>query len=309
MTIGVSIILATYNRAHLILETLESIQNQTYRDWECLIIDDGATDDTQEVLAPILERDTRFQFLKRPNTYLKGLPGCRNFGLDLAKGAYILFFDDDDVVHPQNLELALQGIELNSSDFCLYQKQSFEEKQEFVFDNEVLRPNFQIDQKDIERIITNNIPMASCTVLWRKKSLSNQRFNEQLLYAEEWEFYTRLVASGLKGIAIDNILYFNRKHPQSNTGEFYTKDPVRRASKKVAIELMVQNLHKQGLLSRSILRYLIQLSLGFRDFNLFDRILFLAELTTFERYKWVVFYHTLPIRLGVIRLKKAVFND
>ena len=81
----VTIIMATYNRAHFIVETLESIQTQSFKDWECLIIDDGATDDTNEIINPILKEDHRFQFLKRPESYKKGLPGCRNFGLDIQK--------------------------------------------------------------------------------------------------------------------------------------------------------------------------------------------------------------------------------
>ncbi len=100
--------MATYNRAHLITETLRSIQAQTYTNFECSIIDDGGTDNTAEIIAPFLE-DTRFTFQKRPSTYGKGLPGCRNYGLDLAKGEFVIFFDDDDIIHPQNLEIGLNN--------------------------------------------------------------------------------------------------------------------------------------------------------------------------------------------------------
>ena len=93
----VTIIMATYNRASFIVETLQSIQNQIFKDWECLIIDDGGTDATAAIIAPILAQDNRFQYLLRPDTYQKGLPGTRNYGLDLAKGDYIIFFDDDDI--------------------------------------------------------------------------------------------------------------------------------------------------------------------------------------------------------------------
>ena len=179
MTSGVSIVLATYNRAHLILETLVSIQNQTYSNWECLIIDDGGTDSTSEVIEQILKYDSRFKFYKRPENYQKGLPGCRNFGLDLAKGDYILFFDDDDIVHPQNLEIALQRIEKEGYDFCLYQKQSFTTLEKFSFQTEVLNNVQKVNKKDLEKIISNEMPMASCTVLWNKKAIGNQRFNKQ----------------------------------------------------------------------------------------------------------------------------------
>ena len=61
--------MATYNRAHFIVETLLSIQNQTYKNWECHIIDDGGTDNTVEVIQPVLLNDNRFIFNKRPEKY------------------------------------------------------------------------------------------------------------------------------------------------------------------------------------------------------------------------------------------------
>ena len=118
--------MATFNRAHFILETISSIQNQTYLDWECIIIDDGGTDNTLEVITPILNKDSRFKFLKRPDNYKKGLPGCRNYGLDLAQGDYIIFFDDDDIVHADNLKICLESLNNESLDFCHYQKLSFD---------------------------------------------------------------------------------------------------------------------------------------------------------------------------------------
>jgi len=87
----ISIILATYNRAHFIEETLCSIQNQTFKDWECLIIDDGGNDNTFEVITPILKSDSRFTFQKRLDNYQKGLSGSRNYGLDIAKGDFVIF--------------------------------------------------------------------------------------------------------------------------------------------------------------------------------------------------------------------------
>ena len=107
----VSIIMATYNRAHFIVETLHSIQNQTFKNFECLIIDDGGTDDTLQVINPILNEDTRFQFLKRSVNYTKGLPGCRNFGLDIAKGEYII--TSVNKVHVENYDLLIKNL-LNS---------------------------------------------------------------------------------------------------------------------------------------------------------------------------------------------------
>jgi glycosyltransferase involved in cell wall biosynthesis len=117
--------MATYNRAHFIEETLCSIQNQSFSNWECLIIDDGSKDKTVEVLKPYLDKDDRFQYIKRSSKYKKGLPGCRNMGLDLAEGDYIIFFDDDDIVHPQLLELCIKEFKERNIDYCRYERRVF----------------------------------------------------------------------------------------------------------------------------------------------------------------------------------------
>ena len=145
----VTIIMATYNRAHFIIETLKSIQNQTFKDWECLIIDDGGTDNTQEVITNFLEEDKRFQYLKRESNYQKGLPGCRNYGLDLSKGDYIIFFDDDDVVHPLNLELCAKELVNNEVSFCRYDRNVFRNKFHYVDGYNIHLHNFVLKERPI----------------------------------------------------------------------------------------------------------------------------------------------------------------
>ncbi|MDD3722643.1 MAG: glycosyltransferase family 2 protein [Lutibacter sp.] len=272
----VTIIMATYNRAHFIVETLQSIQNQTFTDWECLIIDDGGTDNTAEVILPILEQDSRFKYLKRPNNYKKGLPGCRNYGIDLAKGEYIIFFDDDDIVHPNNLKTCLEVFKTNSVDFCHYQKLAFE-RQKPSFESKPTLIQQYISKADIEKIVTQEIGLASCTVMWKKYCFENCRFNEKLLYAEEWECYSRLMSEDFEGIVIDNILYYNRKHPNSNTGEFFKNDTIRVNSKKEAVLLVSENLAAKNLMTPSLLKYLAGFALSFRDQLLLHNILKIAK--------------------------------
>jgi len=296
MTRKVTIVMATYNRAHFIIETLQSIQNQTFTDWECLIVDDGGTDNTKEVIDPILEADNRFKYFKRSENYKKGLPGCRNYGIDVAKGDFIIFFDDDDVVHPENLKMCLEILKKNEVDFCHYQKLSFEGKKPLI-KKSIINTQQDLTKADIEKVITQEIGLASCTVMWKKLCFKEIRFNESLLYAEEWEFYSRLITENFKGKIIDAVLYYNRKHPNSNTGEFYDNDPIRRASKKEAILLVVQNLKEKQLLSHSLLRYFVQMSLNFKEYNLFNQILKTLELPIFEKIKWQFFYNTLPLHL------------
>lgn len=291
----ITIIMATYNRAHFIVETLRSIQNQTHENWECLIIDDGGADNTKAIITTFLIQDQRFKYLERPNKYKKGLSGCRNYGLDIATGDYIIFFDDDDIVHPQNLEI---GIELLKKSpelyFCHYIKQAF--KGNFDYKKIQKIKSFQTKTTEVdflEKMVVNKIPVGSCSVLWKKIIFNEIRFNENLEYAEEWECFQRIFSDYNSGIIIDAILYYNRKHPKSNTGEFYTNNSLRVASKKQAIVLVTQNLVNNNQLNESMLNYLLGFALFFRDKQMLNVIIAIAKVPykkkTFFNFKFMMY--------------------
>jgi len=98
----VSVIIPTYNRAAIITDTIKSVQSQQYSNWECLIVDDYSTDNTNELVKSLARQDNRFKYLK--NTRSKGAPGARNTGLFNAKGSYIFFLDSDDLLLPHYIE-------------------------------------------------------------------------------------------------------------------------------------------------------------------------------------------------------------
>jgi glycosyltransferase involved in cell wall biosynthesis len=283
----VSIIMATYNRAHFLPETLQSIINQTYADWECLIIDDGSTDNTTELLSNLVLEDHRFKYYKRNEKYTKGLPGCRNYGIDIAKGDYVIFFDDDDIVHPQNLEFCVNELEKNNVDFCRYLRSVFVGVFDYKFDMSKEYSTFFIDINDLEKMLKNILPFNSCSVLWKKECFLKDRFEESLMYAEEWELYSRILSNGLKGVSIEKYLFFGRKHLHSNTGEFYQNNSIRLKSYKEAIILIVNNLTQKTLLTQSLLEYFIGLVISLRDLNLLNELLIYNKIKN-NNYKTII---------------------
>lgn len=300
----VTIIMATYNRAQFIVESIKSIQAQTFENWECLIIDDGGTDNTAQVLAPILLKDERFTYLKRTENYTKGLPGSRNYGLDLAKGEYIIFFDDDDIAHPLNLELCVSEFKTKTIDFCRYIRAVFTGNFNYNYDFSKKYTHLKIDKKAINSILKNELLFNSCAIMWKKECFVGNHFIEHLMYAEEWELYSRIISQGYKGISIDKILFYGRKHDASNTGEFFKKDPVRLKSNADAIVLAITNLKNERLLSNSIIRYFIQVSLDYKPYDLFSRIMSALKLSTLNTLKWKLYYIHLPIRLFFYKIYK-----
>ena len=302
----ISILIATYNRASFISETLTSVMNQTFSNWECLIIDDGCTDHSLEVITPFLEKDVRFQYHLRLDSYAKGTSGCRNYGLDLAKGEYVIFFDDDDIAHPQNLELCFLELSKNGISFCRYIRDSFFGDFHYNFDFSKHYESYFIGVEDIEKVLRYELPFNSCAIMWEKECFEKSKFNEKISYADEWELYTRILSTGIKGISIDKCLFFGRKHPDSITGEFYRDDLKRRRSYFEAILLVVRNLKEKELLTKSLIRHFIQMSLDFKEFCLFNEILDLLDLSGPNELKWKLFYKTLPIRLKLYWIWKKL---
>ena len=105
----VSIITPSYNSAKFIAETIQSVQNQTYPNWEMIIVDDGSSDETENVVLSIIQNDNRIQFHKL--TQNSGPAVARNTGIEKAKGNYIAFLDSDDLWKPQKLEKQLLFME------------------------------------------------------------------------------------------------------------------------------------------------------------------------------------------------------
>jgi glycosyltransferase involved in cell wall biosynthesis len=97
---AVSVVMAAYNRAHLIGEAIESLTRQTFSDWELIVVDDGSTDGTFEVLSPWLESYPAIRYMKHSN---RKAPLSRNAGIQAAFGRYVTFLDSDDIYLPDHL--------------------------------------------------------------------------------------------------------------------------------------------------------------------------------------------------------------
>lgn len=299
----VSIILATYNREHLIYETLISIQNQQFQDWECLIIDDGGTDNTYNRIHPLVSTDKRFSYYRRPENYLKGLPGCRNYGISLSEGEYIIFYDDDDWIHPQNLLLTTTYLSNHPEyTFCQYTKQSFTDS----IPNDIPVYNgLTIEQEqgpdNLSEIVTEKVGMASCTVLWRK-SVFAELFRETLMYAEEWELYTRILAKGARGVIAKEILYYNRKHPSSNTGAFWQGNSSQIDSKMQAASEIIQTLSNHNLLTNVSRRYLINIIIRNRGYDYLKQCIPFCHFKLVQKWNTYLYYFCFPVVFSCYRM-------
>ncbi len=185
----ISIIIPTYNREKEIIETLKSIQKQSYKKFECIIVDDGSLDNTENVISNLIEVDSRFVFFKRPSEYKRGGNGARNYGIDLSKGDYIQFFDSDDLMLKDNLKLKLEAILKYDLDLSWgWYKNIAEIKQ-----TEVTYNNIVVSQDEfIYHFFVRNFWIGCTAALWKREIIVNGGlFNEDLLKSQDYEFNLR----------------------------------------------------------------------------------------------------------------------
>jgi glycosyltransferase involved in cell wall biosynthesis len=210
----VSIIIPTYNRAHLIGETLDSVLAQTYPNWECIIVDDGSIDNTAEVVNNYIQKDNRFQLHYRPADRLPGGNASRNYGFEVSKGEYVNWFDDDDIMHPDKLNIQVENLENSDYNFSVCQTLVFEN----TFENIIgLRHKKIYSIFSFEDYLTDKIVWMTPSAIWRKDFLLTFEylFDEELRAAQEWEFHCRVLFVCRDYHYIYEPLVYIRKHNES----------------------------------------------------------------------------------------------
>ena len=131
MSALVSIITPSYNSAKFIAETIQSVQNQTYLNWEMIIVDDGSSDETENVVLSIIQNDNRIQFYKLNQN--SGPAVARNTGIEKASGSYMTFIDADDIWFPTFIENNIKTIQETGISFVFSSYRRANEELEFVY--------------------------------------------------------------------------------------------------------------------------------------------------------------------------------
>ena len=211
----VSIIVPCYNQAQFLHEALQSVLDQTYANWECIIVDDGSPDHTEEIAKKWIEKDSRFIYLYKENG---GLSTARNLGLNKVKGEYIQFLDSDDVLDNRKLELSIKELHLDKninvviSNFRMFSMNIAKSSEPFC--------ELNLDLINFESILYNwdhgiNIPIH-CG-LFQSNLFVNFRFQEELKAKEDWIMWLTLLSNNVNIVYLDDSLVFYRKHAKSMT--------------------------------------------------------------------------------------------
>ena len=207
----VSVIIPTYNRSQLIVETIHSIQAQTYPLWECIVVDDGSLDGTDEVLEKICLKEKRVKYFKRPKERQKGANACRNFGFEKCKGDYVIWFDSDDLMTPDHIEKKVDAIQNSYADFVVAQTTNFQNRR-LLEPYKYEKKSYGIKSADF---ILLKIHWYTYDVLLKREIAEKISWNEEMKSWQDYNYFCKMLLTTENGTYLNEVLTHRRLHSSS----------------------------------------------------------------------------------------------
>lgn len=210
----ISLIIPVYNRQDLLQYTLDSIIEQTFTDWECILVDDHSSDASFMVMENYQKKDNRFKVYKRPIELKKGANACRNYGFTKTTGSYVKWFDSDDIMLPKHLEVGYQTLVDNQLDFVITDTLNFDhDKEDFIG-----KP-YEFDKSSLtisdRNLALQRIGWITDDFLGKRQIVEDIKFNENIVDGDEYNFFIKMLQCLPKGIFIDEVLTHRRIHHES----------------------------------------------------------------------------------------------
>ncbi|VOB64822.1 glycosyl transferase family protein [Streptococcus pneumoniae] len=223
----ISIIVPIYNVEKYLRQCLDSIQKQTYPNFECIMVNDGSPDHSSKICEEFVEKDSRFKYFEKTNG---GLSSARNLGIECSGGAYITFVDSDDWLDSDYLEVLYSKIVEYDTDFVigLYKKFSMSDNCYYmhVWDQDYYE-KIWTSQELLTQLPNLENYDGSYTVSWGKlfkRSLFDEvLFNEQRRFGEDFECSFKLYLTMTSCLYIHRALYNYRVHSESMVGKVKTE--------------------------------------------------------------------------------------
>lgn len=215
MSLLVSIIMPVYNGQKFISKSIESVLAQSYKNWELIIINDGSTDMTEEVVIKFQNLTNKIKYFYKAN---EGQVKATNFGILKSNGEYISFLDSDDLWEPDKLKKQVNFISQNKNIDFLYSKyNSIDEN------GNVLFTNISHDCINHYMNLLKRCYIGRLTVIVKKSILIELNlFDESLHSTDDWDMWIR-ISNKFKLSFLDEVIASYRIHPQSMSKNSYNQ--------------------------------------------------------------------------------------
>lgn len=209
----ISVAMPVYNGERYLAEAIDSILSQTFADFELIIIDDGSTDNSLQVLREYQKRDARIRLIAREN---RDLATTLNDIIGFARGKWIARMDQDDIALPHRFERQLKWLEQTGADLCGSWIQYFGAGDRRIW------KTFQTDEA-IKMDMLFKCPIAHPTVIMRAKLIKHLRYDKAWEKAEDYELWIRAAMAGWKMANVQEVLLLYRRHKEQISTATYSK--------------------------------------------------------------------------------------
>ena len=190
-----------YNYSKYIKEAIDSIKNSTYKQWNCIIVNDGSIDNSEDIIFKEINNDDRFTYIKQTN---KGLSASRNIGIRASNTEYILCLDPDDKISNTYIENAINYLDFHS-ECTLYYGEAV------MFYDDGTEKKWNLPEFKYEKLILGNHIYSS--FVYRKNDFNRiGGYDETMKGYEDWEFLIRLLYGNKKVHRTNDIVFYYRRH-------------------------------------------------------------------------------------------------
>lgn len=201
-----SIIIPCYNVEKYISKTIESALNQTFDNFELILINDGSKDKTKEIIEFYEKQDKRIKVINKVN---EGVSKTRNLGIELAKGEYLYFLDGDDCIESNlleeaNLILKNKKIDMFSFGYDIKNNQGLK-----IYCNKKYDEKIFTSKSFLKYFLKREINQSICSLIVKRNILKGIRFNTELTTGEDLDFQMRLLLKNDFNIFYNSFLYFH----------------------------------------------------------------------------------------------------
>jgi len=181
----VSLITPSYNKEKYIAETINSLINQTFEDWELIIVDDNSTDNTTNIIEEFIQKDARIKLFR--NEINKGANYSRNFALNKSLGDYVIYLDADDVLRRDCLLTRIEKMRITNSDVCVFSLNLF---------NKVIGDDIRVwnpeTKTPLSDFLSHKLPWQTMQPIWKREILIDLGgYDESFERMQDVEFHTR----------------------------------------------------------------------------------------------------------------------
>lgn len=193
--------MGVHNGANRFEESIESILNQTYTNWEFIICDDGSSDNSYDILKEKYGRDNRFHIIK--NMGNKGLAASLNHCLEFCNGDYIARMDDDDISYPDRFEKQIKFLDE-------HEKISFVSSSVDLFDGNTVVGTRKLVPFPTKKNLVWNSPFVHPATMFRKDDLlkaGKYRVSEETIRGQDYDLFMRMYGMGFKGANLSDPVY------------------------------------------------------------------------------------------------------